>query len=61
MGFMDYMRKRMQSWLQINPPLAMLINLQEVLDFQGTAIRNRIWYRGDPNGNNRQGAKIRIY
>lgn len=49
MGFMDYMRKRMQSFLQINPPMAMLINLEEVLDFQGNAIKNRIWYRGDPN------------
>ena len=49
MGFSDYMRRKMQSWLQINPPMAMLINLQEVLDFQGNAIKNRIWYRGDPN------------
>ena len=49
MGFMDNVRKKMQSWLQINPPLAMLINIEEVLDFQGNAIKNRIWYRGDPN------------
>ena len=49
MGFMDYMRTKMQSWLQINPPMAMVVNLQEVLDFQGNAIKNRIWYRGDPN------------
>lgn len=49
MGFSDYMRKKMQSWLQISPPMAMLINLEEVLDFQGNAIKNRIWYRGDPN------------
>lgn len=49
MGFMDNVKKKMQSWLQINPPLAMLINIQEVLDFQGNAIKNRIWYRGDPN------------
>lgn len=49
MGFMDYMKRKMQSWLQINPPIAMLINLEEVLDFQGNAIKNRIWYRGDPN------------
>ena len=49
MGFMDSMKKRMQSWLQINPPLAMLINIEEVLDFQGNAIKNLIWYRGDPN------------
>lgn len=49
MGLMDNVRKRLQSWLQINPPLAMLINIQEVLDFQGNAIKNRIWYRGDAN------------
>ncbi len=49
MAFMDNLRTKMQSWLQINPPLAMLINIQEVLDFQGNAIKNRIWYRGDPN------------
>lgn len=49
MGLMDNVRKKMQSWLQINPPLAMLINIQEVLDFQGNAIKNRIWYRGDAN------------
>ena len=49
MGIMDGVRKKMQSWLQIDPPLAMLINIQEVLDFRGNAIKNRIWYRGDPN------------
>ena len=49
MGFGNYMRTKMQSWLQINPPSAMLINLQETLDYQGNAIKNRIWYRGDPN------------
>ena len=49
MGFMDNVRRRMQSFLQINPPMAMMINLEEVLDFQGNAIKNRIWYRGDPN------------
>lgn len=47
MGFMENVRKKMQSWLQINPPLAMMINIQEVLDFNGNAIKNRIWYRGD--------------
>ena len=49
MGFMDNVRKRVQSWLQINPPLAMTINIQEILDFQGNAIKNRIWYRGEPS------------
>lgn len=46
---MNGFKKKMQSWLEINPPLAMLVNIQEVLDFQGNAIKNRIWYRGDPN------------
>lgn len=49
MGFMDNVRKRMQSWLQINPPVAMMINISELYDFQGNAIKNRIWYRGEPN------------
>ena len=49
MSIMDKVRERMQSWLQINPPIAMMINIQEVLDFEGNAIKNRIWYRGDPN------------
>lgn len=49
MGFMDNVKKRMQSWLQINPPGAMMINISEIYDFQGNAIKNRIWYRGEPN------------
>lgn len=47
MSFMDNMRTKMQSWLQINPPVASSINLQEYLDWEGNCIRNRIWYRGD--------------
>lgn len=47
MSFMDTVRNRMQSWLQINPPVASSINLQEFIDWEGNAIRNRIWYRGD--------------
>jgi len=47
MSFMDNVRNKMQSWLQINPPVASSINLQEFLDWEGNAIKNRIWYRGD--------------
>lgn len=47
MSFMDNVRTKMQSWLQINPPVASSINLQEYLDWEGNAIKNRIWYRGD--------------
>ena len=49
MGFMNFMKTKMQSWLEINPPIAMTINIQEWLDFNGNAIKNKIWYRGDPN------------
>ncbi|MBQ1293097.1 MAG: phage portal protein [Clostridiales bacterium] len=49
MGIMDKVRERMQSFLQINPPLAMMINIQELMDYEGNAIKNRIWYRGDAN------------
>lgn len=49
MGLMNYMKTKMQSWLEINPPIAMTINIQEWLDYNGNAIKNRIWYRGDPN------------
>lgn len=47
MSFMDTIRNKMQSWLQINPPVASSINLQEYLDWTGNCIKNRIWYRGD--------------
>ena len=42
-------RSKMQSFLEINPPIAMTINIQEWLDYNGNAIKNKIWYRGDPN------------
>ena len=44
---MDNVRDKMQSWLQINPPVANRISLQEFLDWDANAIKNRIWYRGD--------------
>lgn len=47
MNLMDTVRHKMQSFLQINPPVASSINLQEFLDWEGTCIRNKIWYRGD--------------
>ena len=49
MGLKDMIRTKMQSFLEINPPIAMTINIQEWLDFNGNAIKNKIWYRGDPN------------
>lgn len=49
MGLKDMIRQKMQSFLELNPPIAMTINIQEWLDFNGNAIKNKIWYRGDPN------------
>lgn len=47
MGFKDYMRDKMQSFLQIQPPRAYTINIDGMLDWKGNAIKNKIWYRGD--------------
>ena len=48
MGIMDKIRDKMQSFLQINPPIQVMVNIQEELDFVGNAIKNKIWYRGKP-------------
>ena len=47
MGFTDYMRKKMRSFLQIQEPYAFSINMTGTLDWSGNAIKNKIWYRGD--------------
>ena len=49
MGFMDKIRKGIRSWLQIQPTPPYAVQIQEYLDFELNAIRNRIWYRGDGN------------
>lgn len=38
-----------RSWLNVQPASAYNFNINEMLDFEGHAIRNRIWYRGDSN------------
>lgn len=45
----DNIRKGIRSWLHITPSNPYGIQINEVLDFELTAIRNRIWYRGDSN------------
>lgn len=49
MGIMDEIRKRMRSFLQIEPAVGHMISIQEYLDYEANAIKNRIWYRGDSN------------
>lgn len=37
------------SWLNVTPANPYSIQINEVMDFELSAIRNRIWYRGDGN------------
>lgn len=45
----DNIKKGIRNWLQVQPASSYAINIQEVMDFELSAIRNRIWYRGDSN------------
>lgn len=45
----DNIKKGIRSWLQVQPAQPYAIQIQEVMDFELSAIRNRIWYRGDGN------------
>lgn len=45
----ESIRHSVRSWLQIQPAQPYAIQINEVLDFELSAIRNRIWYRGDSN------------
>lgn len=53
MSWMDKMnegiRNTIRNWLQITPSGSYAIYIQEIIDFEVNAIRNRIWYRGDSN------------
>lgn len=47
MGLMDKVREGMRSFLQLDPPSTRYITIQETLDYEANAFKNRIWYRGD--------------
>lgn len=42
-------KKGLREWLQVQPAQPYAIQIQEVMDFELSAIRNRIWHRGDGN------------
>lgn len=44
---MDKIRNGIKTWLRIQPATISSIQIQETLDYEGNAIKNRIWYRGD--------------
>ncbi|MFT4107733.1 MAG: capsid protein [Lacrimispora sp.] len=45
----DNIKRGIRSWLQIQPSGGTSIQINEIMDFELHAIRNRIWYRGDGN------------
>lgn len=44
---MDKVRNGIRTWLRLQPAQISSIQIQETLDYEGNAIKNRIWYRGD--------------
>ena len=44
---MDQMRQKMRTFLRIEEAQPLGIRIRESLDYEGNAIRNRVWYRGD--------------
>lgn len=45
----EKIKRNIRTWLSITPASPYAIQINEVLDFELNAIRNRIWYRGDGN------------
>lgn len=45
----DNMKRGIRSWLQVQSSGPYNVQIQEIMDFELSAIRNRIWYRGDGN------------
>lgn len=45
----ENIKRGIRSWLNVAPANPYSIQIQETMDFELNAIRNRIWYRGDGN------------
>lgn len=45
----ETIKRGIRSWLNVLPATGTSIQINEVLDFEANAIRNRVWYRGDGN------------
>lgn len=45
----ESIKKNLRRWLNVMPANPYTFQINEILDFEGHAIRNRIWYRGDGN------------
>lgn len=45
----ENIKKGIRQWLNIVPASPYSIQINEILDFETSAVRNRIWFRGDGN------------
>ena len=45
----ENIKKTVRSWLNVLPANPYNFQINEMMDFEGHSIRNRIWYRGDGN------------
>lgn len=45
----ENIKKTVRSWLNVTTANPYNFQINEMMDFEGHAIRNRIWYRGDSN------------
>ena len=45
----ESIKKTVRSWLNVVPANPYSFQINELMDFEAHAIRNRIWYRGDGN------------
>lgn len=49
MRWIDKVKRGLRSWLNVNEASPLQIQVNETLDYETNAIKNRIWYRGDSN------------
>lgn len=49
MRIVERMKQSIRSWLNVRAADPTYIDITETLDYEGNAIKNRIWYRGDSN------------
>ena len=45
----ETIKRGIRSWLNVMPANPYSVQINEIMDFELNAIRNRIWYRGDSN------------
>ena len=49
MRWIEKMKKSIRTWLNVEEANPLEIRITESLDYEGNAVKNRIWYRGDSN------------